>query len=141
MSSGIVMSSVYSTVHPAPSDNSALDTAVYPDGAVIQYDHESHALTATLPAGGSAVLTAPASVTVISEAITLDAPETTCTGNLTVQQKLTYMGGMAGSGGAGAAAVINGAVQTTGDVEISGKSFLSHVHQEQGDGAPTSAPT
>jgi phage baseplate assembly protein V len=134
--SGIILPAIYSDQHPAPSVVSDLHTTHYPDGAVIEYDHAAHALAVALPAGGSAVLTAPASVTVISAAIKLDAPETTCTGNLTVQNKLTYLGGMVGSGDAGSGKAAN----IAGDITINGKSFDDHVHLEQGDGAPTSAP-
>lgn len=132
----VALCGIYSDDAPAPSASAAEGATHYPDGAVIAYDHVAHALTATLPGGGSAVLTAPASVTVVSESITLDAPETTCTGNLTVQKKLTYQGGMAGSGDAGGGKAAN----IAGDVVISNKSFLDHVHQEQGAGQSTSAP-
>lgn len=81
MASGIIMSSVYSTANPAPSDNPAFDTAVYPDGAVIQYDHESHTLTATLPEGSSARVKA--------DMVIVDALQTTCTGDLTVNGTIT----------------------------------------------------
>lgn len=135
------MSSIYSTANPAPSHSPTVDTAVYPDGAVIQYDHGSHALTATLPDGSSATVTA--------SHVTSNAPETTCTGNLTVEKNLTVNGYSAlnaglgvqqGSGG-GAAAVISGSMAVTDDVVASGISLLHHVHSGvQGGGSNTGAP-
>lgn len=133
MAAGIVFPSIYSDANPAPSSSPSLHTTHYADGAVIEYDHDAHALVATLPAGGSAVLTAPASVIVKSQAITFDAPETTCTGNLTVQKKLTYQGGMAGSGGDGGVSA-----NLDGDIKAGNISLQGHHHIEQGDGAPTS---
>lgn len=136
---GVVLCGLYSDAAPSPSNSPNKHTRKYPDGAVIEYDHAEHALTATLPGGGSAVIIAPASVIVRTESITLDAPQTTCTGNLTVQKKLTYLGGMAGSGGEGAAALIDGSVEATGDVKAGDISLQNHKHREQGDGADTSA--
>lgn len=89
-------------------------------------------------AGGTAVLTiapdgavslttqstvnvdAQGAVTVKTPSATIDAPETTCTGNLTVNGMLTYKGGMKGSGGGGTAAVIDGNVQVNGSGNVSG---------------------
>lgn len=73
-----------------------------------------------LIAGGDVLIKSGTHVTVQAPSITLDAPETTCTGNLTVDGKLTYKGGMAGSGGSGSAASIQGNVQVDGNVNASG---------------------
>lgn len=49
-------------------------------------------------------LIAKGAITIKSDvSVTVDTPETICTGNLTVQKQLTYLGGMSGSGGSGAA--------------------------------------
>lgn len=144
----VALCGIYSDDAPAPSDSPSLNTTHYPDGAVIEYDHETHALTATLPAGGSAVLTAPASVTVNTQTATvhaqeatIDAPQTTCTGKLTVQGLITGQGGLAISGGAGGgpAATIEGGLNATGDIKAGNISLQGHHHTEQGDGDPTSA--
>lgn len=60
----VVLVGIYSTAKPAPSASETLHTQHYTDGAVIEYDHASHALIATLPAGGSAALTAPGGTTI-----------------------------------------------------------------------------
>lgn len=129
LAAALVLVGLYSDARPAPETSAGIHATHYPDGAVITYDHAAHALTVTLPAGGTAEITAPGSVTVRSDSVTIEAPQTTCTGQLLVQGLLTYQGGMAGSGGSGgAAAVIEGTVQATGDVVASGISLTSHTH-------------
>ncbi|QKJ86690.1 baseplate assembly protein [Paramixta manurensis] len=49
-------------------------------------------------------------------------------GKLTVQQLLTYQGGMTGTGGNGSVATINGTMQVTGDVVINGIKISTHKH-------------
>lgn len=120
----LVLVGLHSARNPAPSSSPDQHTTRYPDGAVIQYDHAAHALTATLPAGGTATLVAPGSVTI-------DSPDTVITGNCTVRKTLTYLGGMVGRGvalGASGAAQIDGDVRTTGDVVAGGISLRSHTH-------------
>lgn len=63
----------------------------------------------------------------------------------TAQGQINGNGGMAVQGGSGA--TFNGDVvqqggsfTTDGDVVAGGKSLISHAHNEQGDGKPTSAP-
>lgn len=62
---GIALVGLYSQQLPAPSNSATVRRRKYPDGAVIDYDHASHALSATLPAGGKAQLTAPGGVTIL----------------------------------------------------------------------------
>ena len=62
---GIALVGLYSQQRPAPSNSATVRRRKYPDGAVIDYDHASHALSATLPAGGKAQLTAPGGVTIL----------------------------------------------------------------------------
>lgn len=52
--------------------------------------------------------------------VTVDAPLSTFTGNVTVMKKLTWHGGMMGSGGVGSSAVITGNVNVQGNVNVSG---------------------
>ena len=136
---GFVLVGLYSTAQAAPEATGDAQSTTYPDGAVIRYDHAAHALSATLPDGGTADITAPAGVTVHSDAITLDAPQTTTTGALTVQGLLIFQAGMAGSGGSGATAVITGGITASEDVTAGGISLMGHTHP--GDsGGTTGAP-
>lgn len=106
MASAVVLVGIPSDTHPAPADSPTLERRLYADGAVIDYDHAAHALTVVLPAGGTADITAPASIVVRAQHITLDAPESLTTGNLTVE----------------------GTVQATVDVRAAAISLRSHVH-------------
>jgi len=71
-------------------------------------------------AGGDFLIKSGTHVTVQAPQVTVDSPETTCTGNLIVNGKLTYQGGMAGSGGGGTAATITGYVSVEGSINASG---------------------
>ena len=62
---GVALVGLYSQQRPAPSNSATVRRRKYPDGAVIDYDHASHTLSATLPAGGKAQLTAPGGVTIL----------------------------------------------------------------------------
>jgi phage baseplate assembly protein gpV len=67
-------------------------------------------------------------VSLKAKSATIDAPETTCTGNLTVDGKLTFKGGMAGSGGGANTATIDGSMHVTGDMTNDGQNSNHHVH-------------
>ncbi len=61
---GIVLPGIYSDANsPGTSDPDVFELE-FPDGAVISYNHATHALTVTLPEGGTAALTAPGGVTI-----------------------------------------------------------------------------
>jgi len=64
---GIALIGLYSRQRPAPSNSANLRRRKYPDGAVIDYDHATHTLTATLPDGGKAKLVAPGGVSILGD--------------------------------------------------------------------------
>ncbi|MHB0819831.1 phage baseplate assembly protein V [Stutzerimonas stutzeri] len=64
---GIALIGLYSRQRPAPSNSANLRRRTYPDGAVIDYDHATSTLTATLPNGGKAKLVAPGGVTILGD--------------------------------------------------------------------------
>ena len=82
-----------------------------------------------LIAGGDVLVRSGTHVTVQAPSITLDAPQTTCTGKLTVNGLLTYQSGMSGAGGAAV---------TGGDITADGMSLKAHHHTAQGSNATTS---
>lgn len=145
---GVALCGFYSEGFPAPANSGDTHTRIYPDGAVVAYDHAAHALTAELPAGATMLVIAPGSVTVQTKAatvqaetITFDAPQTTCTGAMTVKGPFAFESGMTGKGGAGGSTMqIQGAADFTGDVKSQGISLPHHTHREQGDGNDVSAP-
>tara|TARA_Y100001949_G_scaffold163033_3_gene156581 strand:- start:45 stop:578 length:534 start_codon:yes stop_codon:yes gene_type:complete len=64
---GIALVGLYSQQRPAPANSANVRRRKYPDGAVIDYDHDSHTLTATLPDGGKAKIIAPGGVTILGD--------------------------------------------------------------------------
>ncbi len=134
---GVVLRGITSDDKPAPTHTPSAHRRAYPDGAVIEYDHAAHALVATLPAGATVLLQAPGAVTVKTSsatveadqalikanAITLDAANTTCTGNLNVK------GAIAGEGEIKA----KGDVKADGDVKAGAISLGGHHHKENGN--------
>ena len=130
---GIIVPALYSQAFDAPESNPTIHTTHYPDGAVVQYDHAAHALTALLP-GGTATITA--------DKVTSNAPSTTCTGDLTVmgnllvEQSATVNGATALNGGVnakagaagGVAMAVQGTVKASEDVLAGAISVVKHQH-------------
>ncbi|WP_436568029.1 phage baseplate assembly protein V [Janthinobacterium sp. HLX7-2] len=130
---GIILPALYSKAFDAPESSDTIHTTHYPDGAVVQYDHAAHALTATLP-GGTATITA--------DKVTSDAPSTICTGDLTVmgnlivKQAATVEGATALNGGVnakaggagGVAMAVQGSVKASDDVLAGAISLIKHAH-------------
>lgn len=129
---GVILPSLYSDSHPEPAASAEIRKTTFANGASFTHDRDTGALTVVIK--GPVTLTANGAVLVQAPEVTLDTPNTTCTGALLVQGRLTYQGGMTGSGGTGAAASI------TGEVVADGISLTTHTHTEQGDGQETSAP-
>nr|SAY44559.1 Phage-related baseplate assembly protein [Serratia marcescens] len=144
---GLVLGAVYSDVDKptiASRDKRRVDFA---DGTFVEYDRKANAMaiggaikTLDIATQASVVITTQTATVKASTSVTLDTPETIATGNLTVQKKLTYLGGMAGSGGSGAAATITGDVKATGDITSMSVSLENHRHGNGHDGNPTDPP-
>lgn len=130
---------LYSNQYDAPETSPDRHTIRYKNGDSIVHDRSDGSLTIVL--AGPATIEADGPVLVKSPSVTIDAPDTTCTGKLLVQGLLTYQGGMSGSGGtSGSTAIIQGNVKIEdGDLEADGISLKRHTHTEQGDGAETSS--
>ncbi|MBB2778369.1 UNVERIFIED_ORG: phage baseplate assembly protein V [Comamonas terrigena] len=128
---GVILGAVYSEADIPPVTSPDKFAVKFKDGAVLEYDRGSGVLKVSgvqrveVDAKAEIVLKAAAKVTV-------DAPEAEFTGNVTVQKKLTFNGGLAGKAGAdGVGAEIAGGVNvTSGDVEVQGKKFLPHTHPD-----------
>lgn len=103
-------------IHVQQAGNTAsLDIA--PNGAVSLVTQS----TVNVTAAGNATVQAPN--------VTLDTPQATCTGKLTVQGLLTFQAGMSGSGGSGAA--ISGNVTVSGgEVSADGIGLKGHHHSD-----------
>lgn len=123
--------SIHPTTHEIHVETSGDLTASVRGNAIGTVDR---ALTATV--GGSVTLTCPT--------LTVDCPQTTFTGAVTVQGLITGNGGFTVTGGGGVQAncdiTLDGSLAASGDVTASGISLSGHTHTEQGDGAETSGP-
>ena len=132
---GIIVPALYSQEFDAPETSDSIHTTHYPDGAVVQYDHAAHALTAVLP-GGTATITA--------DKVTSNAPSTICTGDLTVMKNLivngatTLNGGVNAKAGAagGVAMAVQGTIKASEDVLAGAISLAKHAHGGDKSGGP-----
>lgn len=141
MEDGCVVGAIYSEADTPPVASADKFRVQFKDGGSFEYDRSNGAMNVVCK--GVANLTAGGATTVKAPAITLDTPEATCTGKLTVQGLLTYQGGMAGSGGTGgAAASIQGNIKVTGgDVQADTISLKNHkTSQVQGGNGTSGAP-
>lgn len=129
---GVVLAALNSEAIPAPSDSEAEHVTDYPDGARITYDHQAGKLTAV--GIKSAFVEA-------SESATLQCPEITLDGDVTVTGLLTYQAGMAGKNGKGNKTTIEGDItHVQGDLSSNGIVLHTHRHRTQGLDAPTTEP-
>lgn len=157
---GVIIGSIYAgEVTPSESTENRR-TVVFDDDTRVCYDRQEHKLTVTIEGteivfnrqDGS--ITVPNAVTIncttatvnASSSVTLDTPKTDITGVLNVTGLITGNGGLAVSGGGGAAVTVSGNMNLEGQIDASsdvvagGISLMNHVHTEQGDGADVSKP-
>jgi phage baseplate assembly protein gpV len=108
---------------------------IAPSGAVV-LDTVS---TLDVTVGSTVNVTAGGAVTVTAPSVTLDTPDTTCTGNLLVSKSLTVLG----TGVSGTVSSLRGTLQVTdGDVIADTVSLKTHVHSGvTSGGSTTGQPT
>ncbi|MDK9421863.1 phage baseplate assembly protein V [Pectobacterium carotovorum] len=135
LDTAFVLPGIYSDDNPAPSASADAYHVSFPDGAVVEYEPETGALTvsgiktATLTASESITATVPLVTVKASTRITLDTPEVVCTnklitGTLEVKQGGTMSGNIEHSGGS-----------------LSSNGKVLHTHKHPGDsGGITGAP-
>lgn len=144
---GVVLGAVYSEVDRPTVANRDKRRVDFADGTVVEYDRKNHAMaiggeirSLTLTTQATVLIQTQNATVKASHTLLLDAPDTVTTGNLTVQKRLTYQGGMSGSGGSGAAAIIEGTLQASGDIQAGRVSLQHHQHSNGHDGKPTGKP-
>lgn len=128
LNQAVVVGSVYRADHPAPADSAEVSRTVWRDGAVQEYDRAQHHWQLSVPAGGHIRLCVGATTlemtdagtTLATQQLTVDAPQSTFTGKLTVKGLLAYLKGLVGKGGGGAGASIEGSVSVTGSITATG---------------------
>ncbi|QHP53779.1 phage baseplate assembly protein V [Pectobacterium carotovorum subsp. carotovorum] len=135
LDTAFVLPGIYSDANPAPSASADALHISFPDGAVIEYEPATSALTvsgiktATLTASESITAMVPLVTVKASTRITLDTPEVVCTNKLITGTLEVKQGG-----------------EMRGDIQHSGGSLSSngkvlHTHRHPGDsGGITGAP-
>ncbi|ANR79976.1 baseplate assembly protein [Kosakonia sacchari] len=135
LDTAFVLPGLFSDENPAPSASADAWHIAFPDGAVIEYEPKTSALTvsgiktADITASESLTATVPVVMVKASTRITLDTPEVVCTnklitGSLEVQKGGTMRGDIEHSGGA-----------------LSSNGKVLHTHKHPGDsGGTTGAP-
>ncbi len=160
LTQGIILGALYSGAASAPSSSAGVYRTEYSDGAVIQYDRNTHQLTADIPgdvsvtangnisaqAGGDITATAVGNITgTAGDTISLDAT------NIILSAGLIRLAGpmvAAGRNGESYSAAFYGPIthkngdytNESGDVVAEDISLKKHTHTEQGDLAETSTP-
>ncbi|AYN27677.1 phage baseplate assembly protein V [Buttiauxella sp. 3AFRM03] len=110
LDTAFVLPGIYSDDNPAPSVSADALHVSFPDGAILEYEPETGALTvsgiktAMVTASESVVVTVPLVTVKASQKITLDTPEVVCTNKLTtgtleVKQGGSMSGNIEHSGG------------------------------------------
>ncbi|WP_218627118.1 phage baseplate assembly protein V [Sodalis sp. dw_96] len=134
LDTAFVLPGVFSDEFPAPSASADAIHIAFPDGAVIEYEPLTGALsvigikTASISAAESVTVTAPQITCTASTRITLDTPEVICTQKLTaqtidIQQGGTITGNLTHSGG-----------------NLSSNGVVVHNHTHLGVHGPTGGP-
>lgn len=94
LSAAFVIGSLSSDSNPNAGDSADKPRTVYSDGTVVEYDKASHTMTIDTSASSGTVIIKCNTATIQADtSVTIDTPDTTCTGNLTVAKSLTMGGG------------------------------------------------
>ncbi|PHM73714.1 phage baseplate assembly protein V [Xenorhabdus kozodoii] len=99
LTTAFVLPAIFSDTFPAPSTSPEATHIQFPDGAVMEYEPQSGALTvtgiqtATVTASVSVQVTAPEITCTASNQITLDTPTVMCTNHLTTGSLAIRQGG------------------------------------------------
>ena len=135
LDTAFVLPGIFSDDNPAPSASADAWQVVFPDGAVIEYEPETGALTvsgiktADVTASESITATVPLVLVKASTSITLDTPEVICTNKLTTATLEVQKGGK-----------MSGNIEHTGG-SLSSNGKVLHTHKHPGDsGGQTGEP-
>ncbi|MBN3265341.1 phage baseplate assembly protein V [Pectobacterium brasiliense] len=130
-----VLPGIYSDANPAPSASADAYHVSFPDGAIIEYEPATGALTvsgiktADITASESITATVPLVTVRASTRITLDTPEVVCTNKLITGTLEVKQGGK-----------MSGNIQHSGG-SLSSNGKVLHTHKHPGDsGGMTGAP-
>lgn len=125
----VVFYGLYNNEHPAPSDDLNQKIRVFADGCIIAYDISAHQLSAILPSGGKAIVTADGGITVNGD--------TTINGNLQVNGSTA----MTGNNTVGGSQLVQGSSHSTGafstEADVKAGSISLKEHKHPGDSGGT----
>ncbi|MDC5266288.1 phage baseplate assembly protein V [Acinetobacter baumannii] len=129
----VVFYGLYNNDHPAPSDDLNQKIRVFSDGCIIAYDISAHQLSAILPSGGKAIVTADGGITVNGD--------TTINGNLQINGSTA----MTGNNTVGGSQLVQGSSHSTGnfstEADVKAGSISLKEHKHSGDsGGTTGGP-
>ena len=88
LANGIILPALFTGANPAPSDKPHLSLFQFSDGAVIEYDTQSHSLNAVLPAGAKTSLVSDGGISIVGNVEitgTLTASGDVMAGSISVQ--------------------------------------------------------
>ncbi|NLR73590.1 phage baseplate assembly protein V [Leeia aquatica] len=119
---GVVLGAIYSSADMPPVSSGDKHHIQFDDGAEVEYDRTSHQLTVR---GGVQKVVVEAGSEILLKAgskVIIDTPDTEVTGTLLVKGRLTWQGGMTGSGGSGSGttATIHGNIHVDGNIDATG---------------------
>lgn len=80
----VIGPSIFQEDHAAPAASADQETTVYPDGTTVDYNSASNTLTITVAGSGNVIINCKVATVKAETSVTLDTPDTFCTGNLTV---------------------------------------------------------
>lgn len=131
LSDGFAIIGVRSQPRVLPSISTVAAQLRSDDGTTYVEVKDKH-ITITTPTGGdpSCTVTINTDVATVNatENVLIDSPQTTCTGDMTVQGKLTYQNGLAGNGGSNGSQITGDLVQTDGVLSSEGTILHTHTH-------------
>ena len=85
MGQAVVVGSLFQDESAAPAASKDQETTIYPDGSTVDYNSATNTMTVTVAAGGNVVVNCQVATINAATSVTLDTPQTTITGNLTVE--------------------------------------------------------
>lgn len=124
---GVVLGAIFSQRDTPPVSTVDKHHVRFADGGMVEYDRANGALTVV--AVGAVEVTAGGPVTVHAPSVTLDAPQVTCTGKLTVVQSIAVQGAGGGTSTVISGDVtVNGSISATGSIMDAGGNSNHHSH-------------
>ncbi|MBD2783786.1 phage baseplate assembly protein V [Xenorhabdus sp. DI] len=126
LTTAFILPAIFSDQYPAPSASPEAVHIAFPDGAVMEYEPQSGALTvtgiktATVNASVSVHVTAPDITCTASQQITLDTPTVMCTNHLTTGSLEIRQGG-----------TMHGTITHTGG-QFSSNGIVVDTHRHRG---------